>query len=77
MEKSGLELVCFEKVYNSFFNGGSIMQEDKTITVTCPKCGSKITEKLSYFKTPGKSCTACCRPFSSTRFKMAIEKALE
>jgi|GEM_PF-1106923 len=53
------------------------MQEDKVITVTCPKCGSKITEKLSYFRTPGKSCTACCRPFSSTRFKMAIEKSLE
>ena len=28
------------------------MMEDKTITVTCPKCGIKITNTVSWFKKP-------------------------
>lgn len=51
------------------------MSDDKIITVTCPKCGTKISEPASYFKKPGKYCPGCCRPFSSERFKQAITAA--
>lgn len=53
------------------------MNEEKVITVTCPKCGTKLTEAVQHFKTPGKFCPSCCRPFSSERFKAAIKKAEE
>ena len=40
------------------------MMEDKTITVTCPKCGIKITNTVS-----------CQLRLSTERFRRAIEAA--
>lgn len=48
---------------------------DKTITVTCPKCGIKITNPVSWFKKPGNCCPGCQLRFSTERFKKAIEAA--
>jgi len=48
---------------------------DKTITVTCPKCGVKITNTVSWFKKPGNSCPSCQVRLATERFKKAIEVA--
>jgi peptide subunit release factor 1 (eRF1) len=53
----------------------NIMMEDKTITVTCPKCGVKMTNTASWFKKPGNCCSGCQLRFSTERFKRAIEAA--
>ena len=44
------------------------MMEDKTITVTCPKCGIKITNTVS-------CCPGCQLRLSTERFRRAIETA--
>jgi len=49
--------------------------EDKTITVTCPKCGIKMTNPSSWFKKPGNCCPGCQLRFSTERFKRCIEEA--
>jgi peptide subunit release factor 1 (eRF1) len=51
------------------------MMEDKTITVTCPKCGIKITNTASWFKKPGNNCPGCQLRLATERFKKAIENA--
>jgi peptide subunit release factor 1 (eRF1) len=51
------------------------MMDDKTITVTCPKCGIKITNTVSWFKKPGTNCPGCQLRLSTERFKRAIESA--
>ncbi len=51
------------------------MMEDKTITVTCPKCGIKITNTVSWFKKPGSCCPGCQLRLSTERFRRAIEAA--
>lgn len=51
------------------------MMDDKTITVTCPKCGVKITNTMSWFKKPGNCCPGCQLRFSTERFGRAIEAA--
>lgn len=48
---------------------------DKTITVTCPKCGVKITNTVSWFKKPGNNCPSCQVRLATERFKKAIEVA--
>jgi endogenous inhibitor of DNA gyrase (YacG/DUF329 family) len=57
-----------------FFKGGAML-EDKIIKVTCPKCGTQITEAVSFFKKPGKSCPGCGRQFTTERFRRAIAEA--
>ena len=49
--------------------------EDKNITVTCPKCGIKMTNAGSWFKKPGNCCSGCQLRFSTERFKRSIEEA--
>ncbi len=49
--------------------------EDKVITVSCPKCGIKITNPLSWFNKPGNNCPGCQLRLSTERFKRAIEEA--
>lgn len=51
--------------------------DDKIITVTCPKCGIKITNPVSWFKKPGTCCPGCQLRLSTERFKRAIETAEE
>lgn len=51
------------------------MRMDKTITVTCPKCGVKMTNPVSWFKKPGNCCSGCQLRFATERFKKAIEVA--
>ncbi|MCL1981245.1 MAG: hypothetical protein FWG62_09265 [Proteobacteria bacterium] len=51
------------------------MMEDKIITVTCPKCGIKITNPSSWFKKPGSCCPGCQVRCSTERFKRNIEEA--
>jgi len=51
------------------------MMEDKSITVTCPKCGVKMNNTASWFRKPGNSCSGCQLRFSTERFKRAIEAA--
>ena len=48
---------------------------DKTITVTCPKCGIKITNTKAWFNKPGNNCPGCQLRLSTERFKQAIETA--
>lgn len=49
--------------------------DDKTITVTCPKCGIKITNTVSWFKKPGACCAGCQLRLSTERFRHAIDLA--
>jgi uncharacterized Zn finger protein (UPF0148 family) len=66
----------FNRLINQhlLFIGGAML-EDKIIKVTCPKCGTQLTETASFFKKPGKSCPACGRQFTTERFRRAIEEA--
>jgi peptide subunit release factor 1 (eRF1) len=52
-----------------------ITMADKNITVTCPKCGAKITNPSSWFKKPGSCCPSCQVRCSTERFKRCIEEA--
>lgn len=49
--------------------------ENKIIQVSCPKCGVKINNPLSWFKKPGMCCPGCQLRVSTERFKRAIEVA--
>ncbi|MGI6655629.1 MAG: hypothetical protein ACOX5Z_02160 [Desulfobulbus sp.] len=51
--------------------------EDKRIEVTCPKCGIKINNPVSWFKKPGSCCPGCQLRCSTERFKRAIQMAEE
>jgi hypothetical protein len=60
---------------NELFFKRELIMEDKTITVTCPKCGVKINNKASWFKKPGNNCPGCQLRLATERFKKAIEAA--
>ncbi len=49
--------------------------EDKVIEVSCPKCGIKIKNTMSWFAKPGNCCPGCQLRLSTERFKRAIEEA--
>lgn len=51
------------------------MIEDKVIQVTCPKCGIKINNTVTWFKKPGTCCPGCQLRFGTERFKRSIEAA--
>lgn len=51
------------------------MMDDKIITVTCPKCGTKINETIAWFNKPGKSCPGCGLQCTTERFKRSIAAA--
>ena len=51
------------------------MTVDKIIQVTCPKCGIKINNTVSWFKKPGYCCPGCQLRLATERFKKAIELA--
>ncbi|NLZ16863.1 MAG: hypothetical protein GX087_03910 [Desulfobulbaceae bacterium] len=51
--------------------------EDKIIEVSCPKCGVKITNPISWFAKPGTCCPGCQLRLSTERFKKAVEVAIK
>ncbi|WP_448871557.1 hypothetical protein [Desulfobulbus propionicus] len=51
------------------------MMDDKVVEVTCPKCGIKIKNTVTWFKKPGNCCPGCQLRFSTERFKRSIEEA--
>ncbi len=53
------------------------MLDEKTIKVSCPKCGTQINKTVGWFKKPGKSCPGCGLQFTTERFRRAIQEAEE
>ena len=51
------------------------MMEDKTITVTSPKCVIKITNTVSRYNKTASCCPGCQLRLSTERFRRAIEAA--
>lgn len=51
------------------------MQDERTLTVKCPKCGTMINETAGWFKKPGKSCPGCGLQCTSERFRRSIAEA--
>ena len=51
--------------------------EDKVIEVSCPKCGIKIKNTMSWFAKPGNCCPGCQLRLSTERFKRAVEEAVK
>lgn len=51
------------------------MQDERTLIVKCPKCGTMINETVGWFKKPGKSCPGCGLQCTSERFRRAIAEA--
>jgi hypothetical protein len=45
------------------------MMDDKVVEVTCPKCGIKIKNTVTWFKKPGNCCPGCQLRFSNRTFQ--------